>query len=193
MNSDTADPIPIFTIGYGQRDVQTLLADLHRYAIDYLVDIRSQPYSRFKPEFNREALAQHLEAGGIRYVFMGDSLGGRPDEPACYTDGKVDYDKVARQDFYRRGIDRLQQAYRQQQRVALMCSEGRPERCHRAGLIGRTLVDDSVPVAHIDENGRLITQEDVILRLQKGQPSLFGDDFYQYKSRKKYRPEENDD
>lgn len=193
MNNDAVDPIPIFTIGYGQRDVDTMLADLNRFGIQFLVDVRSQPYSRFKPDFNKEALAQQLEAGGIRYIFMGDTLGGRPDDPACYTNGKVDYEKVARQDFYHRGIDRLRRAYRQQQRVALMCSEGRPERCHRAGLIGRTLMDYSIPVAHIDEDGRLISQEDVILRLQRGQPSLFGDEFYQYKSRKKYRPEDNDD
>lgn len=192
MSSDAADPVPIFTIGYGQRNISELLADLDSFNIRFLIDVRSQPYSRFKPDFNKETMAQHLETAGVRYVFMGEMLGGRPDDPSCYTDGKVDYEKVARQEFYRRGIERLQKAYRQQQRVVLLCSEGKPERCHRASLIGRTLADLAIPVAHIDENGRLVTQEDVMLRLQKGQPSLFGDDFYRYQSRKKYRPEEND-
>lgn len=193
MSNDKTDPTPIFTIGYGQRDIDALLADLRTYDIQFLIDVRSQPYSRYKPDFSQKALMHHLEAAGIRYVFMGDTLGGRPNDPVCYTEGKVDYEKVAQQDFYQQGIDRLQEAFRQQQRVALMCSEGKPEQCHRARLIGRTLTDLSVPVAHIDENGRLITQKDVILRLQKGQPSLFGDDFYRFTSRKKYQPEENDD
>jgi uncharacterized protein (DUF488 family) len=192
MSSSTTKPVPIFTIGYGQRDIDGLLADLQTYHIQFLIDVRSQPYSRYKPDFSQKALAQHLAAAGVRYIFMGDTLGGRPDDSVCYTDGKVDYDKVAQQDFYRQGIDRLQEAYGQQQRVALMCSEGKPEQCHRTRLIGRTLTNLSIPVAHIDENGRLITQEDVILRLQKGQPSLFGDDFYQFTSRKKYEPEENE-
>jgi uncharacterized protein (DUF488 family) len=193
MSSDSTNPIPIFTIGYGHREIETLLADLHTHNIQFLIDVRSQPYSRYKPDFNRKELEQHLDAAGIRYLFMGDTLGGRPNDPACYTNGKVDYDKVARKDFYRRGIDRLQEAFRQQQRLALMCSEGKPEQCHRARLIGRTLADLSIPVAHIDHDGRLITQQDVILRLQKGQPSLFGDDFHQFTSRKKYRPEDDDD
>lgn len=193
MSDETTDPIPIFTIGYGQRDIADLLADLKQYEIRFLVDVRTQPYSRFKPDFGKDALQHHLESAGIRYLFMGDSLGGRPDDPNCYTDGKVDYDKVARQPFYLQGIERLQQAFRQQQRVVLMCSEGKPEQCHRTALIGRTLTERAIPVAHIDENSQLISQEDVILRRQKGQPSLFGDDFFNFTSRKRYQREEDDE
>jgi uncharacterized protein (DUF488 family) len=193
MSGDATSPIPIFTIGYGQRDIGTLLDELHTHNVHFLIDVRSRPYSGYKPDFSRDALATHLETAGIRYVFMGDTLGGRPDDPTCYTDGKVDYDKVAKQDFYRLGIDRLQEVFRQQQRVVLMCSEGKPEQCHRASLIGRTLAALFIPVAHIDDNGRLITQEEVTQRLQKRQPSLLGDDFFQFTSRKKYQPGDHDD
>ncbi|MCI0730443.1 MAG: hypothetical protein L0332_27495, partial [Chloroflexi bacterium] len=73
-----------------------------------------------------------------------------------------------------------------------MCSEGKPEQCHRAKLIGETLVKEGIGVAHIDENNQLVSQVDVQHRLNKGQPSLFGPDFQPATSRKRYRPEEEE-
>jgi hypothetical protein len=75
-----------------------------------------------------------------------------------------------------------------------MCSEGKPENCHRTKLISKTLTAIStpggtIPVTHIDENDQLISQEDVMLRLNKNQPSLFGEDFIQHTSRKSYQEE----
>lgn len=185
--------IPIYTIGYGAREINELVAVLRSFNIAYLIDIRSKPYSSFKPDFSKQALASHLEQAGIRYVFMGDTLGGQPDTPDCYVDGKVDYEKVAQQPFYQTGIGRIVEAFRQQQLVVLMCSEGRPEQCHRTKLIGRTLAKEGVALAHIDENDQLISQEDVLLRLNRGQPSLFGDDFQRFTSRQRYQQEEKDD
>ena len=181
--------IPIYTIGYGARDMDAFIAALKKFNVAFLIDVRSKPYSRYKPEFSKHALEQHLQQAGIRYVFMGDTLGGRPDNLDCYTEGKVDYDKVAQQSFYREGTGRLRRPYEKQTLVALMCSEGKPEQCHRSKLIGRTLTEAGIEVAHIDEHDNLITQDDVFLRLNKGQPSLFGDEFYQFTSRKRYQPE----
>jgi uncharacterized protein (DUF488 family) len=101
----------------------------------------------------------------------------------------VDYGKVAQQTFYQEGIERLRKASQLGQRVALMCSEGKPENCHRSRLIGRTLTLEGLEVLHIDEKGEMITQKQVLLRLNDGQLSLFGDDFFTYTSRKRYREE----
>lgn len=180
---------PIFTIGYGAREIGELIAVLKRYQIAYLIDVRSKPYSRYKPDFSKQALEQQLKAAGIRYLFMGDLLGGQPDDPACYQDGKVNYDKVNEKGFYRQGIGRLTEAWKQQRRVALMCSEGKPEQCHRSKLIGATLTAAQIEVAHIDENDDLISQEDVLLRLRGGQPSLFGTALDRFTSRKRYEYE----
>jgi uncharacterized protein (DUF488 family) len=145
--------IPVYTIGYGARTIEAFVETLRVYGIAYLLDVRSKPYSRYKPEFSKNELAAHLETAGIRYVFMGDTLGGQPDDPACYTDGKVDYEKVAQTAVYQQGIERVQKAYRQQLPIALMCSEGKPEQCHRTHLIGKTLGELGIPVSHIDEVG----------------------------------------
>jgi len=180
---------PIYTIGYGAREAEHLLAALQANQIQYLIDVRSSPYSRYKPAFSKHALQTFLEANGIRYLFMGDTLGGQPDDEACYTNGKVDYEKVAQQPYYQEGIERLIKASRQEQRVALMCSEGKPENCHRSKLIGKTLAAKGIEVLHIDEEDAVISQKDVLLRLTGGQPSLFGDDFFTFTSRKRYRDE----
>ena len=177
-------PIPIYTIGYGSRSIAELIEVLHQHEIVYLIDVRSAPYSRYKPEFSKAALANELEQKGIRYVFMGDTLGGRPDDETCYVNGKVDYEKVKTMEFYQRGIERLHAAFLQQQSVVLMCSEGKPEECHRCKLIGTTLTKDNIPVIHIDENGKQMTQEQIIDRLTGGQLSMFGEDTFH--SRKKY-------
>lgn len=183
-----ADP-PVYTIGYGARDMVQFLAVLERYQIAYLIDVRSQPYSRHKPEFTRDDLERSLRAAGIRYVFMGDALGGRPNDSTCYdADGKVDYAAVAERSFYRQGLERVMNAHAQGLRVALMCSEGKPEQCHRSKLIGKSLAQDGIPVAHIDENDELISQTDVLTRLTGGQLSLLSDEeMMPTGSRKRYR------
>lgn len=153
---------PIFTIGYGTRPLSEFIHTLQRLDIAFLIDVRSQPYSRYKPEYSKQALASALKAAGIQYVFMGHNLGGRPSDAASYSNGKVDYAKLAARPFYLEGIARLQKAQQQGQVVAIMCAEGKPEHCHRTHLIAATLLALSIPVSHIDENGDLQSQADVL-------------------------------
>jgi hypothetical protein len=167
--------VPILTIGYGPRDVEGFLRTLNRHGVQYLIDVRSRPRSRFKPEFSQESLDLASRTAGIRYVFMGDTLGGRPSEPSCYTDGRVDYVKCREKPFFQAGLARLRSAWEQRLRVALMCSEAKPEECHRSKLIGTSLSDAGIEVLHIDEAGDLKTQDEVMQLLTGGQTSLFGD------------------
>lgn len=181
------DAAPVLlTIGYGARSFGQFLAALQAHRIEYLLDVRTSPYSKFKPEFSKEALEAALQRHGIRYVFMGASLGGQPREAACYTDGKVDYDKVRRQPFFQAGLERLRKAHEQRLRLALMCSEGKPEQCHRSKMIGEALAAAGIPVAHIDEDDRLLTHTQVMDRLTGGQLDFFGGP--PLASRKRYGP-----
>jgi uncharacterized protein (DUF488 family) len=189
--ASSGERLPLFTIGYGSRSLDELMATLKANGIEFLLDIRSSPYSKFKPEFSKEVLQLRLERARIRYLFMGDTLGGQPKDPACHTDGKVDYDKVRAQPFFHEGIARLRKAFEQQRPVALMCSEGRPEQCHRSKLIGEALAAAGIPVCHIDEDGSRLTQTQVIDRLTNGQMDLFGQ--ASFTSRKRYGPREGEE
>ena len=175
---------PLFTIGYGARSLNEFTEALKKNRIEFLIDVRSSPYSKFKQDFSRELLQHHIERCGIRYVFMGDTIGGQPKDSACHTDGKIDYDKVRCQPSFLSGIERLKTAYRSGRRVALMCSEGRPEQCHRSKLIGEALATADVSISHIDEDGKVLTQLQVIDRLTNGQMDLFGQ--ASFTSRKRY-------
>lgn len=197
MTGIRSDSIPVYTIGYGSRSIEEFVAVLQTYEIRFVVDVRTAPYSRYKPEFSKDALEQALHSAGIRYVFMGDALGGRPDDPDCFDGaGKVDYERVKSKAFYQAGIERIRTAFEQQQRIVLMCSEGKPQECHRSKLIGVTLDDAQIPVAHIDENDEVKTQEQV-MAIVMPQPSLF-EEFDALTSRKKYArgepaPDESED
>ena len=185
--------LPIYSIGYGARDIDDFINVLKQYGIDYLIDVRSKPYSRYKPEFSKNPLEQQLTSSDIRYVFMGDALGGQPDDPTCYdAAGKVDYDKCRQRPQFLAGIKRLRKAHEQKLHVALMCSEGKPEICHRAKLIGEVLGDEGIEIQHIDERDDLLSHTQVMLRVIKGQPSLFGDDFFKHTSRKTYTTEDDE-
>lgn len=168
---------PLYTIGHGSRKSEDFLALLKDFSIEYLIDVRSQPYSKFNPHFNQNELKFFLERNRIRYVFMGDTIGGRPKDTTCYDDeGKVDYEVVKTKDFFINGIERLKTAYNKDINVAIMCSESKPCECHRSKLIGKVLLTDNIVLKHIDEKGKLKDQASVINELNKGlsEIDLFG-------------------
>lgn len=167
----------ILTIGYGNRSTADVFKLLNAHSCSFLIDVRSSPYSRTFPEYNRECLKNDCGQAGIKYVFMGDLLGGRPAAKDCYTaDGHVNYGKLAEKPFFLKGIQRLQDALSQGYRTALLCSEKKPEKCHRSKLIGSVLAQKGIPVLHIDEQNQLISQTSVIKRITNGQMELFGED-----------------
>jgi len=155
--------LPIYTIGHGARKGEEFLALLKRYEIAYLADVRSQPFSRYHPQFSQKNLQAFLEENDIRYVFMGDTLGGRPKDPTCYDeDGKINYNKVKAKEFFQEGIERLKTAYKKNLPVAIMCSERDPAHCHRYHLIANVLDAEMIEVVHIDEKGNLKTQSEIL-------------------------------
>ncbi|MGR6331437.1 DUF488 domain-containing protein [Sphingomonas sp. XXL09] len=174
----------VFSVGYGSHSQGKILEQLRRADIGYVIDVRSSPYSRFQPDFSREALKQALRVKGIKYVFMGDLLGGRPKDDDCYTDGHVDYLKTRSKSFFVQGINRIQTAYKQGHRVCMICSEGQPSQCHRSKLIGEALAELGIDVTHILPDDHTKSQRDVIAELTDGQSDMFGDPFM---SRKAYR------
>jgi uncharacterized protein (DUF488 family) len=150
--------------------------------------VRSVPRSKIKPEFSREPLAERLAEAGIRYIYMGDSLGGRPPDPgARAADGRIDYGHLRLRPEFERGIESLEAGFEAGERIAIMCSEGKPQECHRTKLVAAELIDSGVPVLHIDETGELRTHEAVMQLLTHGQVTLFGEHATASTSRKQYR------
>ena len=157
MDTDAPEEITIYTIGHSDHPFDAFLALLRQHAIAALVDVRSQPYSQWVPQFNRENLARDLQATGIRYVFLGDALGGRPKDRKLYDPGQPypNYERLAASPIYLDGIEQLLQLAAHE-RVAILCSEGDYHHCHRGKLITPTLLGREVRVLHIAPDGVLV-------------------------------------
>jgi uncharacterized protein (DUF488 family) len=144
--------------------VEEFVSLLNRHQITAVCDVRSSPYSRVNPQFNRESLKASLRNAGIAYVFLGKELGARSDDSSCYEHGKVRYERLAATEEFRDGLRRVREGTGKF-RVALMCAEKDPLECHRTILVARHLESEGIEVQHILSNGRLEAHASAMSRL----------------------------
>jgi uncharacterized protein (DUF488 family) len=168
----------IFTVGHSDNPIEWFIDMLRTHYVTALADVRSSPFSRFNPQFNRASLAHSLASAGIRYEFLGEELGARSSDPACFENGRVSYARLAATPLFRSGLDRLREMAATQ-RVAIMCAEREPLDCHRTILITRELERAGEKVSHILADGtlegNLRTMGRLIDKLKLPRDDLFGD------------------
>ncbi len=168
----------IFTIGHSNLNLERFIKLLKANEIEVLVDIRSNPHSRFAPQFNKDGFKKAIHAAGIKYLFLGKEVGGKPEDPEFYDpDGFVLYSRIAESPIFLEGIERLMNGIRNY-RVVLMCSEENPAHCHRRLLVGRVLGEKGVQIHHIRGDGRLQSEDEVAREADQimkddGQQKLF--------------------
>lgn len=156
----------IFTIGHSTHPIERFIQLLQTHGITTVADVRSSPFSRFNPQFNRESLKASLQDAGISYMFLGEELGARTKDPACYENGRVSYEKLANTQLFKAGLKRLK-AGSETQTIALMCAEKDPLSCHRTILVARELENEGVSVAHILGDGSIELHQSAISRLKQ--------------------------
>jgi uncharacterized protein (DUF488 family) len=165
----------VFTIGHSTHTLAKFIDLLRAHMITAICDVRSQPYSRMNPQFNRATLQEELKKNGIAYLFLGRELGARTEDTACYVDHKVQYERLAKTALFQLGLKRVQEEMKSF-RIALMCAEKDPLGCHRAILVARHLHERGIEIKHILEDGSLENQEAAehrLLRLLKIQETDF--------------------
>ncbi len=150
------DACEVYSIGHSNQPLGHFLDLLARYQIEVIADVRSVPWSRHVPWAARAVLEKELARHGIRYVYLGAELGGRPRGPEYegMSSREELYRRIASSGAFRTGIDRLIRGARQH-RVAMLCSEESPAICHRDRLIRPVLVQQGVSVHHIRADGTL--------------------------------------
>lgn len=155
----------VFTIGHSNHPIGAFLALLERHRTAAVADVRSVPYSRRHPQFNRRTLDRSLGQNGIRYLFLGAELGARTPDPSCYDDeGKALFSRLAQTGLFLRGIARvLEEAAHF--RLAVLCAERDPANCHRTILVAPVLRKRGARVTHILADGGLVSHEEVLDRL----------------------------
>ena len=154
----------LYTIGHSTHTAERLIGFFKIYKITAVVDVRSYPYSRMNPQFNRETFFSLLKVNDINYLFLGKELGARPKDPNSYVDGKVKFDQLAQTELFQEGLNRVIQNM-DNYRIALLCAEKDPLTCHRAILVCRNLVTRGINISHILEDGNLENHDKASLRL----------------------------
>jgi uncharacterized protein (DUF488 family) len=167
----------VFTVGHSNHPAEWLEKLLRMHRVTALADVRSSPYSRFNPQFNRRALAEWLRDAGIAYGFMGRELGGRSDDPADYAEGRIRYDRLAAKPAFKIGLERIIRRPLNE-RTVLLCAEKEPLDCHRTLLVAPALADRGIRVQHILADGTLESHDQAMDRLLETtglkQANLFG-------------------
>jgi uncharacterized protein (DUF488 family) len=142
-------PPTIWTVGHSNHTLDHFLDLLRAHALEVVADVRSTPFSRRHPHFNRERLKAALAHAGIDYVFLGAELGARSPDRACYdAEGRVVYERLARTEAFRAGIGRVTMEAANR-RVTLMCAEKDPLSCHRTILVTPRLIARGLTVMHV--------------------------------------------
>ena len=175
-------PPAIWTVGHSNQDLGRFERLLAAQQIEFLIDVRSSPYSRYAPQFNRKELEAAVAIHGVHYVFLGDELGGRPTREEHYdAEGHALYRQMSEEASFAKAIDRLIAGARDH-RLALLCSEADPTHCHRRLLVGKVLTDRGMQLRHILSDGSVHAEDAVALSAERAQCSLLGEEVEPWRS-----------
>jgi len=158
----------IYTIGYATKNITDFIAQLKRYGITAVADVRSVPFSKIFIDYHQHNIQLHLAEAGIRYVYLGDELGPRSKDEDHYDKGQVNFSKLSKSQLFAKGLQRLSKSYDKGFKVALMCAEKDPANCHRSLLIAyhmQAVGGHDWDIKHINHDGGIEKQEDLEARL----------------------------
>jgi uncharacterized protein (DUF488 family) len=169
----------IYTLGHSTVSSSFFLSIIQKFGISCIVDVRSVPYSRHAPQYNKEDLSRFLKRNSIQYVFMGDEFGARREEQSLYSpSGYLDFERTRKSELFMRGIERINKGLQAGFTIALMCTEKWAIECHRSILVGKGLADVGFEVVHIDHDSNTMTQpemEQVLLKMYFPEVNMFAD------------------
>ncbi|WP_210161578.1 DUF488 domain-containing protein [Methylobacterium sp. B1] len=152
--------VEVLTIGHSTLPYERFLSLLRQASVTAIADVRTAPFSRHFPHFNRDLLRDQLRQDDVAYVFLGEELGGRPKGKQFFCDGVADYEQMAKTDSFTRGLNRVVDGA-EKYRIAMMCSEHDPMDCHRCLLVGRALHERGVSVRHILSGGQIVDHRQI--------------------------------
>jgi len=142
----------LFTIGHSNRSFEEFLELLRAHGVDQVIDVRSIPKSRHNPQFERHELATALRKRHLGYRWL-KKLGGR--RHARKDSVNTGWHNLAFRGFadymatpeFAEGLKTLEETA-EAKKVAIMCAEAVPWRCHRS-LIADALLKRKWSVRHI--------------------------------------------
>lgn len=152
----------LYTIGHSQHSLEKFLNMLKTYDINYVLDIRSIPFSRYAPQFNRDQLKNFLQGYSINYANMAIAFGARQNNKNLYTiENYLDFEKVRNTAQFKQAFDNVLKGLNEGNKIAFMCTEKNPSECHRSIMVTKAFSDANIPIKHILEDFSYILQDDI--------------------------------
>lgn len=158
----------IYTVGHSTLRIEFFINLLKQYDVNCLIDIRTIPYSRIAPQFNKEQMNNSLKAQNILYAHFDKEFGARHTKLSLLDENKkVDFDKVRATSEFKSGIERIRDALELNYTIAIMCSESNPFDCHRFSMVSYQLVKENFAVMHILRDGTVLSNASLEEQLLK--------------------------
>ena len=165
MKMEAPKANPIHTVGHSNLSAESLVGMLKRRGITQVIDVRSTPYSRYVPQFNRNNIRVTLERNSIGYTHMGDALGGRPQDDRLYDrNGRANYGLMAQEKAFQDAILQVEQVA-EDSHTALMCTEADPLHCHRTLLVSQELASRGANIIHLMRDDQQESHEETMEKL----------------------------
>lgn len=166
---------PLYTLGYASfLDPEDFIACLLQNNIDAVVDVRGFPNQASFEHYKGDNLKKLLNANEIHYLSFANEFGVRPKEDKYYTDGIVDFSKIAASESFKSGCERIFKGL-EKYSICLLCAERDPVVCHRGVFLGHVLekMRPALEIRHILPD-RIISQSDIDAELKKRYALLDG-------------------
>jgi uncharacterized protein (DUF488 family) len=152
-----------YTIGHSNISVEEFVGRIASHGIKLVIDVRSDPYSKFASQFNHREIQAELKSRGFEYLYMGDCLGGKPKSPGFLTSSGVpNYEQMAQTEKFKSGIEQVE-GLAGEKTLVLMCSEADAMACHRERLLAWVLRGRGHDVRHIDKDGSVASGQQGLL------------------------------
>lgn len=151
----------LYTIGHSTLPEGRFIELLKHFRIAYLLDVRSTPFSRYVPQYNKDRIENTLYGSGIQYAHMGKFFGARQENKAFYNaEGYLDFERFRESAQFKAGLNNVKKGLTKYN-IALMCTEKNPIDCHRAIMVTRGFALDGIQAKHILHDLTSITQEEI--------------------------------
>jgi len=155
----------VFTIGYSCFKIEEFVNLLKKYKITSLIDVRSNPNSKFYEDYNQSNLSKLLKLHGIIYRNYKREFGARQENLKYHKNGYLDFNEYTKSDDFLEGVRKIEAGIRMNYSFAFMCAEKDPSTCHRNIMVAREFYKLGYNVKNILYDGSYETQESIERRL----------------------------
>lgn len=152
----------LYTIGYSGFSIKDFVDVLKQMQIKIVIDVRSNPVSKYYTDYNKDVLEKKLTTNHIHYRSYSSEFGARQEQSCYFSEkGYLDFSKYVLSTQFKTGLDKIMTGLDAGYSFALMCAEKKPSMCHRTIMVARQFFNNGIDVVHILPDNSLLTQAEI--------------------------------